>query len=105
MYVSENRTLDIFSVSDMMMLQSCFEIQMNGVNTVATIERRKNANGEVVSCRIVVCCGYDSSGKKIIRRKAWKPDPQKSQRQNEKDLHIAAISFEQGLPVGQQSKL
>lgn len=45
---------------------------------MATIERRRNANDEVVSCRIVVCCGYDSSGKKIIRRKAWKPDPQKA---------------------------
>ena len=57
---------------------------------MATIETRRNKSGDITSYRIVVCAGYDSKGTKILRRKTWKPDPQKTQRQNEKALQKAA---------------
>lgn len=69
---------------------------------MATIETRRNKSGDITSYRIVVCAGYDSKGTKILRRKTWKPDPQKTQRQNEKALQKAAALFEQSVEQGYQ---
>lgn len=69
---------------------------------MATIEPRRGKNGAIVSYRIAVCAGYDSSGKKILRRQTWKPDPTKTQRQNNKALQKAAILFEQSVEQGYQ---
>lgn len=69
---------------------------------MATIETRRNKSGDITSYRIVVCAGYDSKGTKILRRKTWKPDPQKTQRQNDKALQKAAALFEQSVEQGYQ---
>ena len=72
---------------------------------MATIETRRNKSGDITSYRIVVCAGYDSKGTKILRRKTWKPDPQKTQRQNDKALQKAAALFEQSVEQGYQLDL
>lgn len=42
---------------------------------MATIEERKNKNGQVTSYRIIVAAGIDCSGKQIRHRKNWTPTP------------------------------
>lgn len=69
---------------------------------MAAIQPRKNAKGEITSYRITVSCGYDSTGRKIIHRQSWKPDPTKTDRQNQKALQKAALEFEQSIEQGYQ---
>lgn len=64
------------------------------------IEPRRNKSGRITSYKIVVSSGYDSSGKKLRHQMTWKPDPNKTARQNEKALHKAAMAFEQSIEQG-----
>ncbi len=59
---------------------------------MANITMREGKNG--VSYRIKVSCGYDSSGKQIIKTMTWKPSLGMSQRQTEKELNRVAVEFE-----------
>lgn len=56
----------------------------------------KNGN----TYRIRVSCGYDSSGAQIMKSMSWKPDPNKTDRQNEKALEEAAVLFERKVRDG-----
>lgn len=67
---------------------------------MATIEPRKNKNGVITSYRITVAGGIDSFGKQIRHRKTWKPDPNKTERQNKKALDRAVADFERELEQG-----
>ncbi len=62
---------------------------------MAYIEPRKNINGEIISYRIRVNKGYDKNGKKLKPYEMnFKPDPDKTDRQNQKALNEAAVEFE-----------
>ena len=62
---------------------------------MAYIEPRKNKNGEIIAYRIRVNKGYDKNGKKLKPYEfTFKPDPEKSARQNAKALNEAAVEFE-----------
>ena len=51
------------------------------------ITPRKNKNGEIISYRIRVARGYDSSGKKIKPYEmTWKPAPNMTAKQIQKEL-------------------
>ena len=41
---------------------------------MASIEKRRNRNGELISYKITVYSGSDSTGEPIRRRMTWKPD-------------------------------
>lgn len=69
---------------------------------MANIEPRRNKSGEITSYKIVVSSGYDSSGKKMRHQMTWKPDPERTDRQNEKALQKAAMAFEQSIEQGYQ---
>ena len=56
---------------------------------MASISKRGN------SYRIKVSCGYDSKGKQVIQSKTWKPDPNMTPRQIEKELQRQAVLFEE----------
>ena len=56
---------------------------------MATI--RKSGN----SYQIRVSCGYDTNGNQIIRTKSWKPEPNMTTRQTEKELQRQAMLFEE----------
>ncbi|MDO5398573.1 MAG: tyrosine-type recombinase/integrase [bacterium] len=62
---------------------------------MATIRKRNN------TYQIRVSAGYDSSGKQIIKAKTWKPEPNMTKRQIEKELEKQAVLFEQQVQTGQ----
>ncbi|MDD4564647.1 MAG: tyrosine-type recombinase/integrase [Eubacteriales bacterium] len=62
---------------------------------MATITKR----GETY--RIRVSCGYDISGKQIMRSTTWDPDPGMSAKQIEKELQRQAVLFEERCRSGQ----
>lgn len=62
---------------------------------MATIQKRKN------SYLITVSCGYDSNGKQIRHTKTWKPKPNMTQKQKEKELQRQALLFEEHCQNGQ----
>lgn len=70
---------------------------------MATIETRRNKNGEITSYRIVVAGGMDCNGEQIRHRKSWKP-PRKNmtERQIAKALDLAAAEFELEIKHGYQ---
>jgi len=51
--------------------------------------------------RIKVSCGYDVSGKQVIKSTTYKPDPTKSEKWNEKELQRQAVLFEESCKQGQ----
>jgi len=55
---------------------------------MATIQKRKD------SYLIRVSCGYDTVGKQIIKSMTWKPPPDISPKQAEKELNRVAVEFE-----------
>ena len=68
---------------------------------MAYIEPRKNKNGEIIAYRIRVNKGYDANGKKLKPfEKTFKPDPEKSERQNMKALNEVAVEFEKKCKQG-----
>ena len=71
---------------------------------MATLERKYDkTTGELLSCRITVAGGLDSTGKQIRYRKNWKPaKPGMTPRQIEKALTRAAADFEREIEHGYQ---
>lgn len=58
--------------------------------------------GKTYSIR--VSCGYDSKGKQVIQSMTWKPEPNMTARQIEKELNRQAVMFEEACNRGYQSK-
>lgn len=54
---------------------------------MATIEKRNN------SYRITVACGYDVNGKQIRHRMTYKPEPNMTAKQIEKEAHTPKFSI------------
>ncbi len=68
---------------------------------MASITARKNKNGEVISYRIRVARGYDSSGNKLKPYEmTWKPTPKMTAKQIEKELQRQATLFEEQCKMG-----
>ena len=68
---------------------------------MAYIEPRKNKNGEIIAYRIRVNKGYDANGKKLKPYEmTFKPNPDKSDRQNMKALNETAVEFEKKCKQG-----
>ena len=65
---------------------------------MATIQKR----GDSYSIR--VSCGYDSKGKQVIQSMTWKPEPNMTAKQIEKELNRQAVMFEEACNKGYQSK-
>lgn len=55
---------------------------------MATIRKRGD------SYQIRVSCGYDKNGKQVIRTKTWRPLPNMTEKQIEKELNKQAVMFE-----------
>lgn len=69
------------------------------------ITPRKNKNGEIVSYRIRVFKGYDSSGKQLKPYvMTWRPAPNMTAKQIEKELQRTAHAFEERCRSGLQSE-
>lgn len=63
---------------------------------MANVTVRKNKQGEIISYRIRVSRGYDSTGKKLKPYETtWKPSPNMTQRQIQKELQRQATLFEE----------
>lgn len=62
---------------------------------MATITKRKN------SYLIRVSCGYDINGRQIVHSMTWKPEPNMTVRQTEKELQRQAVLFEDKCKTGQ----
>ena len=62
---------------------------------MANITKRGN------TYRIKISCGYDVSGKQVVKSITYKPDPTKSERWNEKELQRQAVLFEEQCKQGQ----
>ena len=68
---------------------------------MAYIEPRKNKHGEIIAYRIRVNKGYDKNGKKLKPYElTFKPDPDKTERQNMKALKETAVEFEKKCKQG-----
>ena len=67
---------------------------------MASIEKRKNKAGEVISYKIIVYGGTDSNGDPIRRRMTWKPDYGMTEKQAEKAVQSIAAKFEQEISQG-----
>lgn len=61
---------------------------------MATIEKRG------ATYRISVSAGYDSQGKQIKKRMTWKPSPEMTERQIQKELQRQAVLFEEQVQNG-----
>ena len=62
---------------------------------MATIEKRGK------SYRITVSAGYDSFGKQVRKKMTWKPSPNMTPKQIEKEVAKQAVLFEQQVETGQ----
>ena len=62
---------------------------------LATIEKRNN------SYRFIVSCGYDMTGKQIRKTMTWKPEPNMTAKQIEKEVQRQATLFEERCLKGQ----
>lgn len=62
---------------------------------MAAIEKRGS------SYRITACCGYDITGKQIRRRMTYKPEPNMTAKQIEKEVQRQAVLFEEQCQNGQ----
>lgn len=68
---------------------------------MASISARKNKKGEIISYRIRVSHGYDIKGNKLKPYEmTYKPDPEMTEKQIEKELHKQAILFEEKCKSG-----
>lgn len=69
---------------------------------MASISTRKNKNGEIISYRIRVSRGYDVKGNKLKPYEmTYKPDPNMTAKQIEKELNKQAVMFEEQCKRGQ----
>ena len=63
---------------------------------MANIKPRKNKDGKITSYQIRVYKGRDENGKQLTPyTMTWKPNPTKSDKQNEKEVKKQAIQFEE----------
>lgn len=62
---------------------------------MATIQKRNN------SYRFIVSCGYDISGKQIRKTMTWKPEPNMTAKQIEKEVQRQSALFEERCLKGQ----
>lgn len=62
---------------------------------MATIRKRGN------TYQIRVSCGYDTSGNQVIQTTTWKPEPNMTARQIEKEVQKQAMLFEEKCLKGQ----
>ena len=62
---------------------------------MATIRKRGN------TYQIRVSCGYDTSGNQVIQTTSWKPEPNMTARQAEKEVQKQAMLFEEKCLKGQ----
>ena len=62
---------------------------------MATVVKRNNAY------RITVSCGYDMTGKQIRKTMTWKPEPNMTAKQIEKEVQRQATLFEERCLKGQ----
>lgn len=69
---------------------------------MATIEKRRNKAGKVISYRITVAGGIDCNGKQLRHRMTWKPESKMTTRQIEKALVRAVADFEREIEQGYQ---
>lgn len=69
---------------------------------MASIEKRRNKAGEVISCIITVAEGVTRDGTQMRRRRTWKPEPGMTERQIEKAVNAAAVAFEYEVQNGLQ---
>ena len=60
---------------------------------MATIKRREGKNG--ASYLIRSSCGYDVTGKQIMRSMTWRPKPGMTEKQIEKELNRQAVLFDE----------
>ena len=68
---------------------------------MAYIEPRKNKKGEIIAYRIRVNKGYDANGKKLKPYEmTFKPNPDRSDRQNMKELNETVVEFEKRCKIG-----
>ena len=68
---------------------------------MAYIEPRKNKKGEIIAYRIRVNKGYDANGKKLKPYEmTFKPNPDRSDRQNMKELNETVVEFEKKCKQG-----
>lgn len=65
---------------------------------MASIMRIENKKGP--SYKIRVSCGYDSSGKKIVKTLTYRPDPTKTEKQQEKEAQRYSDDYEQKIRDG-----
>ena len=65
---------------------------------MATIQKRGD------SYYIRVSCGYNSSGKQMTQTKTWKPEPNMTAKQIEKEVKRQAVLFEELCMKGYQSQ-
>lgn len=62
---------------------------------MANVTPRKNKDGEIISFRVRVSRGYDAQGKKLKPfETSWRPDPAKTEKQNQKALDAFVHEFE-----------
>ena len=61
---------------------------------MASIRKRGN------SYQVIVSNGRDSSGKQLIETATFTPDPQKTERQNQKELEKFVFKFEEQVKSG-----
>ena len=66
---------------------------------MANITKRTGKSGDV-SYLIRVSCGYDASGRQIVKRTTWKPESGLTQKQIEKELNRFAVDFENKIMNG-----
>lgn len=68
---------------------------------MANITPRTNKNGEIISYRIRVSRGYDSKGNKLKPYEmTWKPAPNMTKKQIEKELNKQVVTFEENCKSG-----
>ena len=68
---------------------------------MASISTRKNKNGEIISYRIRVSRGYDVKGNKLKPYEmTYKPAPNMTAKQIEKELNKQAVMFEEQCKQG-----
>lgn len=60
---------------------------------MATIKKREGKTG--TSYLIRSSCGYDTSGRQVMRSMTWKPKPGMTEKQIEKELNRQAVLFDE----------
>lgn len=85
----------------MHVLHAGYRIKIKAGDRMAGITARKNKKGEIISYRIRVSRGYDSTGKKLKPYETtFIPTPNMTEKQIEKELNRIAVQFEEQCKTG-----